>query len=455
MADDDSYFSDADWDTIRKYLIGGASGGLGIGLLTSYFNYLSQLDKKKDEEDDDTLYVYKKEASASDEDETESSYWTTPTAMVGGGLAAIGSYLLVRKIYTALKLKKAQEELDEAQHAFLNASGYETAEQEKSAASGTRPISFGETLISAPVLVPALTATGAAILAYKLLDKEFPIAIKKPKRPKRIEVIEKPDEDQEEYEKQASASDMLSDGIEYLMRMTLLTKSATSDLANLVAAAATGELPAFEKAAKEIGFINALDTVKGAASRAVDPLNEHLAICTLAKKASLKHQVGVLAAIEFAENQSSTYKAAATLDEDTKDTLCKASCCLGRAIRYELSEELGIKPPTSDNLEKQATSVIPGIDEYLLDAAMSELLNRATHHGSDEDSEEDDESNEVEDDSSDDSTDTSGEEADIENPNSPSRRKKKDKVKFISSAKSRRGFLSKLDPDVVDKILTP
>ena len=140
MADDGSYFSDADWDTIRKYLIGGASGGLGIGLLTSYFNYLNQLNKKKDEEDDDdTLYVYKKEASASDEDEPESSYWTTPTAMVGGGLAAIGSYLLVRKIYTALKLKKAQEELDEAQHAFLNALGYETAEQEKSAASGLAP----------------------------------------------------------------------------------------------------------------------------------------------------------------------------------------------------------------------------------------------------------------------------------------------------------------------------
>lgn len=452
MAQQNSYFSDADIDTIRKYLVGGASAGLGLGLITSYINYLKGLNKRKEEEDDDTLYVYKKASSEEEATPSDDSYLATPIAITGGLLSGLGSYYLVRKLYTALKVRQAQKELDEAQHAFLDSNGYETAEdkeiREKSA-SASRPISPGELLLSVPVLLPALTATGTAILAYNMLNKEFPATIKKPKAPKRIEVIEKPDDDQEEYEKQASLQDIKTDGIECLVRMALLTKSATSDLANLVAAAATGELPAFEKAANTIGFVNALDTVKGASARPVDPLAEHIAICTLAKKASLQTDVGILAAIEFAETQSRAFQAAASLDENTKECLSKAACCFGRAMRYELSEELGIKSAKHNDINKSAAHLVQ-LASSAEDAALSVLLDRiATKPKTDDDTDE------VTSTESDDSTDTSGEEADIHDPDSPSRRKKKSKVKFISSTKSRRGFLSKIDPDVVDKILTP
>lgn len=452
MAQQTSYFSEADLDTIRKYLIGGASAGVGLGLITSYVNYLNRLNKRKEEEDDNTLYVYKKASDESSASTQSDSYLATPVAITGGLLTGLSSYYLIRKLYTALKVKQAQKELDEAQHAFLDASGYEKADAEKEtekSASSTRPISPGELLLSVPVLLPALTATGTAILAYNMLDKEFPVAIKKPKAPKRVEVIEKPDNDQEEYEKQASLQDMKADGIECLVRMALLTKSATSDLANLVAAAATGELSAFEKAAEVIGFINALDTVKGAASRQVDPLAEHIAICTLSKKASLQTDVGLLAAAEFADTQHNAFVAAAALDDHTKECLSKAACCFGRAMRYELSEELGIKPAKS-GIDKNAS--LAAASDYITDTAMSRLLEKVTEHPKTESEEDDDE---VRDDSSDDSTDTSGEEANIEDPDSPSRRKKHNKVKFVSSTKSRRGFLSKIDPDIVDKILTP
>ena len=454
-------FGPNDSDTIRKWLIGGASAGAGLGLLTSFINYLNGLNKKKEEDDDDTLYVYKK-ASAVEDD----SYFATPAAIVGGVGTGLLSYALIRKLYTKFKLKEAQEELDRAQKAFLHTSGYEAASKkdkkkkklEKEASSNGRAISGGEVLLSLPVLIPSLMALGAGMTAYKIMDKKFPVTVKKPKAPRRIEVIEKPDEDQEEYEKKASAEEMEADGLEYLIRMTLLTKSANSDLANLVAATASGELEEFEKVANVVGFIDALDTVKGAAKRDnIDPFAEHLAISTLAKSASLSAQVGILAAGEFAEFQQHAYNQACHLDAEQQDALYKAACCLGRAIRYELSEELGVKAPKS--IEKQAAT-LSDLGDLSMAAASSKFLrimaaNRAINNDGEEAESKKDDSDEIEEGSSSTATDTSGEESDIDMPNSPSRRKKKDKVKFISNSKSRRGFLANIEPDVIDKILTP
>lgn len=459
-------FGPNDSDTIRKWLIGGASAGAGLGLITSFINYLNGLNKKKEEDDDDTLYVYKK-ASAVEDD----SYFATPTAIVGGLGTGLLSYALIRKLYTKFKLKEAQAELDRAQKAFIRTSGYETAskkdrkkkkELEKEASDSGRGITSGEVLLSLPVLLPSLVALGAGMTAYKVMDHKFPVTVKKPKAPKRIEVIEKPDEDQEEYEKKASFEDIEADGREWLIRMTLLTKSANSDLANLVAATALGQFDEFEKTANAIGFIEALDTVKGAAQRTdIDPFAEHLAISLLAKSASMGPNVELLAAGEFAENQSHAYLQACALPQEQKECLYKAACCLGRAVRYELSEELGVKAPI--NLEKQAAT-LNDLGDLSMAAASSKLLrimaaNRALDNDEDENKNsqnaDEDDPNKVEEGSSSTATDTSGEEADIDIPNSPSRRKKKDKVKFISNTKSRRGFLSNIEPDVIDKILTP
>lgn len=462
-------FNDDDLTTIRNYLVGGASLGAGAGLITSYVNYLNRLKKRKDDEDDDTLYVYKKASAGED------SYLATPIALAGGTLTTLASYALIKKLYTKLRLKEAQNDLDNAQHAFIDSSGYAEADKLKNKPTKNksavkvastipgRNITATEALLSTPVLVPMLSALGASIIAYKMMDKQFPSAVKKVKGPRRIEVIEKPDNDQEEYEKHASAEAINVDGIEHLIRMTLLTKTANSDLDNLVAAAATGELEAFEKAAADMGFVDALNTVKGASDRSYSPLAEHLAICTLAKTASINEQVGLLAAAEFAEYQSSVFKQAAALDEETQDCLYKAACCFGRATRYELSSELGIKAPTQAALEKVAATlddlgdISTGhlMSKLLRNVAIQEATKDNTDEPEDKENKDSDDSKKVESGDFSDASETSGEETGINDPDSPSRRKNKDKVKFISNTKSRRGFLSKIDSDVIDQILAP
>lgn len=465
-------FNDNDLATIKKYLVGGASLGAGVGLITSYANYLNRLKKRENEEDDDTLYVYKKASAESD------SYLATPLAIAGGTVSTLATYALVKKLYTKMRLKAAQDDLDRAQHAFLDASGYEsttkkpknkpTAEEAPVKVASTisgRSLTGTEALLSTPVLVPLLSAIGAGIVTTKVLDKQFPSQVKKVKGPRRIEVIEKPEDDQEEYEKQASAEDMEVDGIEHLIRTVLLTKNATSDLSNLVAATAAGGLDDFEKLASVVGFVDALNSVKGASNLDTDPLCEHVAICTLAKKASIREQVAMLAASEFAEMQSSAYKQAAALDDYSADCLYKAACCFGRATRYELSYELGLRPDSEAEMSKQA-STLDGLTDLATGTMMSRALKLQAIKqlvGSDEKDPASTESTETPEEADDkveagdfsDSTDTSGQEAGIQDADSPSRRKKKDKVKFISNTKSRRGFLSKIDSDVIDQILAP
>lgn len=465
-------FNDNDLATIKKYLVGGASLGAGVGLITSYANYLNRLKKRENEDDDDTLYVYKKASAESD------SYLATPLAIAGGTVSTLATYALVKKLYTKMRLKAAQDDLDRAQHAFLDVSGYEsttkkpknkpTAEEAPVKVASTisgRSLTGTEALLSTPVLVPLLSAIGAGIVTTKVLDKQFPSQIKKVKGPRRIEVIEKPEDDQEEYEKQASAEDMEVDGIEHLIRTVLLTKNATSDLSNLVATTAAGGLDDFEKLASVVGFVDALNSVKGASNLDTDPLCEHVAICTLAKKASIREQVAMLAAAEFAEMQSSAYKQAAALDDYSADCLYKAACCFGRATRYELSYELGLRPDSETELSKKA-STLDGLTDFATGTMMSRALKLQAIKqlvGSDEKDPSSSDATETPEEAEDkveagdfsDSTDTSGQEAGIQDADSPSRRKKKDKVKFISNTKSRRGFLSKIDSDVIDQILAP
>lgn len=470
-------FNDDDLTTIKNYLVGGASLGAGVGLITSYANYLNRLKKRENEDDDDTLYVYKKASAVSD------SYLATPIALAGGVVSTLGTYALVKKLYTKLRLREAQADLDRAQHAFIDASGYEKVDKKKlknkpsteespvkvASTIPGRNISFSEGVLSTPVLVPLLAALGSGIIATKVLDKQFPAQVKKVKSPKRIEVIEKPEEDQEEYEKQASAEAIADDGVEHLIRTVLLTKSATSDLSNLVAITAAGELDDFEKLASIIGFTDALNSVKGASERDTEPFNEHVAICTLAKKASVKEQVAMLAAAEFAEMQSNMFKQAAALDEHTKDCLYKAACCFGRATRYELSYNYGLRPVSDEELTKKAYT-LEDFGDITSGHLMGKLLRtaavrKATEDGDDmsennaqsqnaaESPEESEDKVETGDFST--ASDTSGEEANIQDADSPSRRKRKEKIKFVSNTKSRRGFLSKIDADVIDQILAP
>lgn len=433
----DSILSQRDTDLIKQYLLGGAALGGGTALVTSLINYLKHLNKSKTEKDDDTLYVYQD----TDGEEKKASLGGG-LAITGGLLSSIGAYALVKKIYASLRKQEAQEELDAAQNAFLSVQGYKQTDKpknkstednegtEKKASEG-KPMSVLETITSIPVALPLILALGSGVVAHKMLDKSFPATKKPVKAPRRIEIVNKPtaieeeeDAEKEEIEKPAFVRE--SDGMEFLLRMLAMEKKATSDVCNLIAATATGQLPSFKQAVDTIGYIDSLNLVKGASARKVDPFAEHLAITYLAKSARFKDMTGIIAAGEFAERHPDFFKMACALPESDKEDLYNIMQIVGHSVRSELSEEFGVRPPAQP-LTKYAFS----------DAVMESLIERASKPTTKGDSNE--------------STATSGEEVGNEDPDSPSRKK----TKFVISKKTGRVITDTIPADIIDKILSP
>lgn len=420
-----SILSQRDKDLVSNYLLGGAAAGGSLALATALVNYLRHLKNEKDdsEDDDDTLKIYKQAPQ-----EKVAMTLGGPLAITGGLVSAAGTYALVNKLYEALRKKQAQEKLDEAQNIFLESQGYkkvdkkkeeEKEETEKSAATG-KPMSTSELGVSIPLALPLLMALGSGVVAHKLLNKSFPTKKKEPQAPKRIEIVDAPEKEKEEesIDKEAGITD--TDGFEFLLRTINMTKSASSDVSNLIATTADGRLKDFRKAASVLGFADALDTVKGSAkSISIDPLTEQLAISCIAKSASIGEQAKLLAAAEFADMYPTFFKTAAQLSEKKKNALYKIACILGHAIRSEIAEDAGITPGV---LTKKA-DVGAALFESMLDIPVDEESG------------------------ANDSTDTSQEEAGI---------KKKKQKKFIYSSKGGFRLAKKLqDDDVIDKILSP
>ena len=425
-----SILSQRDKDLVSNYLVGGAAAGGGLALATALINYLRHLkDEKEDsEEDDDTIKIYRQAPQ-----EKVAMTLGGPLALTGGLVSAAGTYALVNKLYEMLRKKQAQEKLDEAQNIFLESQGYKKApkeenkkdkEEETEKSASGKGMSVSELGVSIPLALPILMALGSGVVAHKLLNKSFPIKKRKVESPKRIEIVDAPPPEEEEEEDLAKAAGVTdTDGLEFLIRTVNMAKSASSDISNLVATVADGRIGDFKKIASDIGFADALDTVKGAAKYVeAEPLTEQLAISCLAKSAAIGEQTKLLAAAEFADIYPTFFKAASRLNEKKQNALFKIACILGNAIRSEISEEAGIEVNT---LTKKAD----------IGAALFEsVLSR-------------DEAPDGEKSESNDSSDTSQEETGI---------KKKKKNKFVYSSK--RGFrlAKKLqDDDVIDKILSP
>lgn len=428
------FIDKGDLDIIKRVMLGGAALGGGTALVTSLMNYLKKLNENDTSGDDDTLYVRP----------------TTPvvkTASLGGGLAlaggalsAAGTYALIKKIYNSLMKAEAQRELDEAQKVYLETQGFTPTEKK----ADFRGFNLGEIATSLPVAVPLLIALGGAAGAYKMLDKQFPRKVKKPTAPKRIEVLDEPEVTEEDiYEQEKSASFMESDCMELIAHLVSSPcDTMVSDANNLIHTVAGGGLTEFKKAASEIGFVPALGLTKGASYNHVDPLRRQFALTYLTKSAQFSNQFGVVLAGEFAERYNTFFKQAAALPENTRETLYKIACILGNAIRAEHSADLGlVLPEGEEELTKKAFMEALGEEavasalEKLLTSKDGEVLPSANEADSSE------------------STDTSGEEVGIKDNDSPSRQSDASKVKYISSAKSTKGFLDKLGTDEIDEVL--
>lgn len=422
-----SILSQRDKDLVSNYLLGGAATGGGLALATALVNYLRHLkDEDHSEEDDDTIKIYK-----SAPQEKVAMTLGGPLALTGGVVSAVGTYALVNKLYEMLRKKQAQEKLDAAQNIFLESQGYkkvdnkkkkESEEGEEKSASVGKGMSLSELGVSIPLALPLLMALGSGVVAHKMLNKSFPIERKKVQAPKRIEIVDAPEEEKEKedlLDKEAGIND--TDAYEMLLRSISMSKVATSDVNNLIATTADGRLKDFKKTASVLGYVDALDTVKGAAKAVeMDSLTEQLAISCLAKSAAVSEQTKLLAAAEFADIYPNFYKMAASMNERQQNALYKIASIFGHAIRSEIAESAGVKPGT---LTKKA-EVTGAILESLFDTPDS-----------------DNDSNK--------SSDTSKEETGV-------KKNKKKQKKFVYSSK--RGFsLAKRleDDDIIDKILTP
>lgn len=333
--------------------------GGGSVLAADLVNWLGHLNRNKSDEDDDTLYVYK------DKEQMKSASVGTGLAIAGGVGSALASGLIVHNIYNKIRKAEAQKELDEAQKAFVEVQGYKPVKKDKKKdkkkdddkqlEKKSKAVSLGETIASAPIALPLLVALGTGVASYGLLNNAYPIRKKKVKGPRKIEIVEKPSDDQAEYagglDKPASYCD--DDARELVVRMLCANDRGVSDIRNLVGAVADGDSLSFKKTASDIGFVNALDTVKGGEHRTDDKLAKHLAVSYISKEASIKTQVGVVAAAEFATKYPTFYKVACGLPKGKKDALFKIACIIGKAVRADISTELGVTPPSG--LDKSAS----------------------------------------------------------------------------------------------------
>lgn len=441
-----SNFTSEEKKTISKFLLGGAALGGSAALVTSLINYLNKLKKEvpSSDADDDTLYVYKKQASI-----------TNGTAIAGGVVSALASYIAIKKLYQKFREHEAQKELDEAQHIFLDESGYKEA-------SARRSMGTWDAIAGAPVALPILLALAGGVTVNEILKSNFPGKKQKVKAPRRIEVLDAKDVEAlrqvggptapaaPETEKEASYDEVDDDAQEFLCRLALLNPVDDSGLQALQKAAALGGHEMFKHTAMQIGFIPAMNTVKGAFNKKADAVREHVALGWMNKCAYLKSSVGLMAAGEFCETYPSFCQQAANMDEEDQQVLAKVASLLGKALRSELSEELGLvsendiefsKEASTANTEDVLSRLLTKLNEKEADGEASDgtLLGANPVTSGDENE----------------STNTSGEEAGIKDEDSPSRPDEAQKQNFINNTKSLRAYSGELPDDIIDKMLSP
>ena len=355
-------------ELIKNYLIGGAAIGGSGALLTSLVNYINTLKQQvpagEEREDDDTLYLnVDKEAN---ESSGATDLASGGLAITGGLLSTLGTYALVRKMYQNIKRKQLQEELDQAQQAFIQNAQQEGADKQASTAPG-QPMGIGEISYSMPLTFALISALAAGALTNKALDKTFP-AIKKPKdsAPKRIVIRKNPKDEQEEAEEEKFAYDKVAaeeqadDALEFLIHLCMGSKSAAqSELVDIVHATAQGRGPELTTHILEYGFDSAMDTIKGASENRITAAQKQTAIGYCVKSAALNPIVSLLAAAEYNDMAPRFSKVASLQTEDCVNTLVKIAGAIGALNRAEMAGNM------PDNFETDEQNADMSLEEIL------------------------------------------------------------------------------------------
>ena len=385
--------SAVDWPTVLKLMGGGAALGGGIGAASTLVKYLKGMnDKAKAKQDtsrdDDVLYldlpapVSQRGIKRAAEDKGSSG--TLALGSLGSMVGAYLAYNAVRGAYSKMKRKQLQGELDTAQHAYLGGLGRQVDfSKAASQFSGVNKV------VGGGYLAGLLTILGSAVLANKLLQKQFPDrAPRNPHQPRKIVIRTMRNPDAEDQDVPAESLGGSPDATENLMRLNLAnTKSAASwGLTDLMAAAAQGRCQEIKRACVDAGADAAFDICKGASNNDYSNLQLNLAISWAAHDPIVSQMIEPYLAAQLVHDSPTFAKAASVLmDDPTFDRgLLEDLVGLTEVVNREIREQ-SFEPVTSQ-LDMTKAAMFRGrghgmlgnpIGDKLMAAdALSSLLDR-------------------------------------------------------------------------------
>ena len=340
-----------DWMTVLKTLIGGGLLGGGVGAATGLARHLSNLnDKVKAQQDtskdDDILYVNLPAKRAGKEDRNTAG--TFAMAGLAGLMGTYGAYNLVRDVYSKMRKRELQKEIDQSQQAYIG--GLSGTKEASGQFSG---ITTG---VGSAYLAGLLSILGSAIITNKILQKQFP-AIKSPlrNRPRKIVIRQAPDE--QGMDKTIPVEDASPEAMENVVRMNLENgKSASvNELEDVVCAVANGradELLDVLYSNSPDGVDTMLDLVKGAGFEKVSSVNRNLAITWICTDPVMSKALApVVAAEHYSWNPYC--KMASFIDPAFHDDLVGIAESVAAGVRKEAFAPLISKLP--DQLVKKAS----------------------------------------------------------------------------------------------------
>lgn len=424
---------DVDLNKVLKSMLLAGGAGVSVASLAGLLHYIkaNKLREEGNQEwDDDTMYVYKKQAAIEKEagriqaikdlfkkipglwdgtknlsDKAKQTILKHPVATTVGGIglgslhemlfpddtlegmtsglkmvavpAAFGAgYLLTDWLANKKLRQEAQNELDDAQKAFVNRSGYE--ELNKKAASDA--VSNAAGLAAGAALLLAL---GSGYATHQYLAQNWPI--KKPKllsKPKKIKVVDAPTEEEElddQIDKLASAN-----GMELAAKLLCTLDKHASVASQIVHAVAAGRAPEFQKAVDDVGFESAVDLVKGASYDNVPGHMIHLAAQYCIKEAGFSPQFNLAVAADYQALHPEFCKEAASQSTLGQIFLGSFASDAAVAIRQDLAQELlgeseSVKQASADELDDLGQAYLNVFEKF----AASPVLDNSDQQSTD------------------------------------------------------------------------
>lgn len=369
--------SEVDWPTVAKLMGGGAVLGAGVGTASSLIRYLTALNERakkrqKNLQDDDVLYLNLPAKQAAEGN-------NAATFAVGGLGSLLGAYLaydLVRGVHNKLRRKQLQKELDQAQNAYVGGLTALGPEKQASQFSGVTK------LVGSGYLAGLLTMLGSAIVANKMLEKQFPV--RKPDKavqPRKIVVRTiRPDGEEKEM---PSESDMVTaDGVEGLIRQNLAQEKSASawGLTDLVAHVASGHGGEFKRLVSEHGVDAALDMIKGASRDDMDTVRANMAVSWIANDPVVSSAVQPFLAAQFHQDSPTLFKAGRAIlnemePEDVHDLVGVAEL-VAKSARHAAFAKVAARLPAVLIKRADALRINPLTENVLLANALSQMLEK-------------------------------------------------------------------------------